>query len=1021
VFAAEQTAKKENLFIFVFKEGVAQSNINVKVGDESSKTDEFGVAAFTLPAGDHEVGYYKGGELFALTDVALLEIVSSQVFLNLTNQGESVELDLPLSAYEQDFDHQDVKPQTGPKGNLIFSVRDSANDAAVSGAKLFFKGYAIDAITDEKGIATVELAAGDYDISVIHPTYVMQVSKDVSVRAETDNEHAVKLIKADIVLDEFVVSAPFVEGSLASNIAELKDSDVVGDAISSEQFSKSGDSDAAGALKRVTGITIVDDKFVFVRGLGERYSTVLLNGLEVPSPEPTKRVVPLDIFPAGVIQSMDIQKTFSSDIPGTFGGGTILINTKDIPKEDNYISGSISVTVNDATGNDVVHNPDNDQSLPGILLNLSDGFKALTNEVKVGDLVLAEGITAAERTALDKAMVSYRSYGITETKLDPGTSLSTSFGQSFKTSGGMKYGFAGNLYYKNEQNNSADVTENTQADANQRDKDKTFGKTVLNEKLGGLVSFGLEPTSNSKIKYTFVGLNEEEDQTKQSQIYDYLEERSSEKVLLRYTEKELYSHQLSGEGLLGEKSGSLLDALNLSTALSFSSATRLEPGTFEYVYKESNSGSGLAIDKNKMFYQYSNLEDEVLNFRADASLPFTLNGQDNKISWGSYFLSKERTLDNRRFKFSYNPIEDDTRAIDDILVDSLAVTERLDLTSNYRQEDAYLAEQSLVAFYVNALISPFNALDLNFGFRQEQSTQDLEVGIEEDSLESYSLETSDTLPFFGATFRVSDEHQFRFAYSNTLTRPDFREFSPTRYKDPETDYVVRGNPDLKYTEITNIDFKYEWFPSFDEFLSFGLFTKSFTNPIETVRSVPDEDIEISYVNAEGADSFGFELGFRKSLDGLLGDLEHYFVEGNYAWIHSEVQLNQSDIDSYGLTTNDRAMQGQSPYVTNIKFGYDNFFTRRSAMFLYNVFGKRIYALGVDGVADAYEQPFQRLDFVVKWGLNDTYDEQEKKIGYTVSLKIKNLLDQDEETLQGGQVANLESPGRSATVGFSMKF
>ncbi|WP_156491826.1 carboxypeptidase regulatory-like domain-containing protein, partial [Oleiphilus sp. HI0123] len=199
VFAAEQTAKKENLFIFVFKEGVAQSNINVKVGDESSKTDEFGVAAFTLPAGDHEVGYYKGGELFALTDVALLETVSSQVFLNLTNQGESVELDLPLSAYEQDFDHQDVKPQTGPKGNLIFSVRDSANDAAVSGAKLFFKGYAIDAITDEKGIATVELAAGDYDISVIHPKYVMQVSKDVSVRAETDNEHAVKLIKADIV------------------------------------------------------------------------------------------------------------------------------------------------------------------------------------------------------------------------------------------------------------------------------------------------------------------------------------------------------------------------------------------------------------------------------------------------------------------------------------------------------------------------------------------------------------------------------------------------------------------------------------------------------------------------------------------------------------------------------------------------------------------------------------------------------------------------------------------------------
>ena len=174
-------------------------------------------------------------------------------------------------------------------------------------------------------------------------------------------------------------------------------------------------------------------------------------------------------------------------------------------------------------------------------------------------------------------------------------------------------------------------------------------------------------------------------------------------------------------------------------------------------------------------------------------------------------------------------------------------------------------------------------------------------------------------------------------------------------------------------------------------------------------------------NAEGAESLGFEIGFRKNLDGLLGDLEHYFVESNYTWIDSEVTLRKEDIESNNLTTNDRPMQGQSPYVVDFKMGYDNFFTRRSAMFLYNVYGKRISALGINGTPDVYEQPFHRLDFVVKWGLNDTYDEQEKRIGYTVSLKLKNLLDSEKEDTQGGKVVEKSKPGRSATLGFSMKF
>lgn len=1026
--SAFAASSQENLYVFVFKDGVAQSNIRVQAGENSALTNSYGAASFSLKEGDYEVGYYQQNEtqdesLFALTEVAIQGSVSSQVFLTLTKDGANVDLDLPLSEYSQDFEVQQLKKQEGPKGELSLTVLDSVSNEPVKEARLFFRGYAIDASTNEQGLATVALSQGTYDISVVHPNYVLQIRKEIGVTANQTTFENMSLVKADIVLDEFVVNAPFVEGSLASNIAALKEADVVSDAISSEQFKKSGDSDAAGALKRVTGITVVDGKYVYVRGLGERYSAVLLNGLEVPSTEPTKRVVPLDIFPASVIESMDIQKTYSSDLPGTFGGGTIQINTKDIPKEDNYVAGSISISVNDYTGDEVIYQPDNRTELPSLLIEKSDGFQELADEVRVGNTILVPGLTPAERLALDRAMVNYRDYGLETTKLKPGSTIDLSAGQSFKTSGGIQYGFAGNIYYKSKQLSSGEVIEDDYQIVNGAqaiDTASTSERTTLNEKFGGLVSLGLEPHLGQKIKYTLLGLVEEEDQTKLKKSDDFVEASYSEKTLLRYTEQEMLSHQLNGTHVLDIWSKPEY-AMELDWGYSTSTATRLEPGTFEYVYKDSASGSGLVIDKNKMFYQYSDLEDTVDNYRLDLGIPFSLLDRSTELDIGFYQLNKERSLDNRRFKFGYQPVAEDAREIDEILSQANADTTSLNITSNYRQDDAYTAEQDLSAIYANWLVAVSEKLDVFFGARQEDSTQELVVGIQPTALQTYALETSDVLPFLGLTYRMSDEHQFRFGVSETLSRPDFREFSPTRYKDPQTDYIVRGNPDLKYTTISNFDFKYEWFPSYDETISLGVFSKQFTNPIESVRSRPDEDIEITYANAESADSIGLEFGFRQNLEKLYTGLENYFVEGNYTYIESEVSLSAADVASNGLTSTSRPMQGQSPYVVNLKLGYDNFFTRRSAMFLYNVYGERITALGINGTPDVYEQPFHSLDFVVKWGLNDTYDDQEKRIGYGVSLKLKNLLDSEIEKLQGGETVELRKPGREIELGFSIKY
>jgi|AntRauTorcE11897_2_1112592.scaffolds.fasta_scaffold00449_10 hypothetical protein len=1015
----DSNALGDNLYVFVFKEGVAQAGITIKVGETAKQTNTFGLANFDLPADRYEIGYYKDDELFALTEVDLSNELHSQIFLNLTHDVAEVELDLPLADYLQSFEQAEIKEQSGPKGTLLLTVRDQETNEGVANARLFFKGYSVEAETDENGVADVELSAGQYDISVVHPSYVMQVMKDVAVRPSQSQEEGVALLQSDIVLDEYVVTAPVVEGSLAATFNEIRDSDVLTDAISSEEFSKAGDSSASDALKRVTGITIVDDKFVFVRGLGERYSNLLLNGLVVPSPEPTKRVVPLDIFPTDVIQSMDIQKTYSGNLPGTFAGGSVQINTKDIPKEDNFIKGSVGLSIDDNLGDEVVYNPDNANDIPGILINLSDGFSPLTSEVRLDDRVLAPGISADERQALDTAMVTYRQFALDRREIKPGTSVSLGTGQSFKTSSGLKYGMAGNIYYKTTEN-ASDVSEDeyefnpTNGAVSLRESSDTQ-VTTLSEKFGGLVSFGLETLSEQQLKYTFLNLNDAEDLTRFSEKRLVDENQVKERVFLQYVEKALTSHQLNGVHPIGEEQGGLFDNIVVDWGASVSEATRFEPARFEYEYFQRENE--LEYDEKKSFFLYSDLQDEVNNYRLDITLPFQLNGVDNRITLGVFQLDKTRDLDNRRFKVEYAGTQD-TSPIEEVLSVDNAQTSDLDILDAYRPDDFYTAERAVFATYLDILAAPSENLKFNVGARKETADQSLKVGR---SQEEFTLDTDDLLPFINTTYKFNESHQIRFGVSQTLSRPDFREFSPNRFKDPLTDNIVLGFPELKATDIRNYDLKYEWFTGFDEFYSFGLFAKDFTNPIETVRERQDNEIQESFRNAESAQSMGFELGFRTKLDAFREGLENYFVSGNYAWIDSEITLSREVQRDLLLTSTNRPMQGQSPYVFNLKFGYDNFFTRRSAMFLFNVFGERISAIGVEGNPDIYEQPFERLDFVVKWGLNDTYDAQAKKIGYTVSFKAKNLLDNEREETQAGKAVRLERPGRSFSLSFSMKY
>ncbi len=1021
---------EDNLYVFVFKDGLSQKNISITIDGNENRTNEYGLASFSLPAGQYELSYMHDAELFAVTEVYVLDGQQSQVFLNLESGTPGVELDLPLSAYHQDFERSDIKQQSGPKGTLKVKLLDSLSKNPVVDAKIYVKGYSIESFTSKDGIASLELAEGKYDISVVHPKFVMRVVNDLKIKQNTINDQTVELVKADIVMDDYVVNAPAVEGSLASTFAALKDSSVIGDALSSEEFTKSGDSSAADALKRVTGVTIVDGKYVYVRGLGERYSVVMLNNLFVPSPEPTKRVVPLDIFPSGVIQSMNIQKTYSADLPGTFAGGDVLIKSKDIPEEDNYIKLSLSGSFNDYTGKSVYTNVDNTNGIPADIIAKSANFQEL---IKGFPSLGVPGYSDSELFAMNSAIANYRNYNIQTTKLKPGSKISFDLGQSFKTSGGIKYGVVGTVYLANDANNKAASKYSTYYDIPQAllsaGEKSNYQQTELSEKLGGLLSFVLDDQAGQRIKYTYLGLSNKINSTTFSNkdggpagpgIDD------AQRTYYEFVEKTITAHQLSGRHniKLSIINSDIFDSLEINWDAETATATRYEPGTVEYVYEKTSNITDFTLNQDA-WYLYSDLDDKLDNFRIDFKLPYKHHKHDNYTSFGVFSFKKTRTLDNRRFRVRHYLGTDVFQDIDSVFTQDNVNSDDLLLTSNYRPADAYTAKQDLTAFYINQLYSVTSKLDVFAGIRQESSSQQL---IDKKSGQPYDpLETNDALASISMNYSFNNEHKIRAGFTNTLSRPDFREFSPNRYKDPITEDIVFGYPNLNYTTINNYDIKYEWYLSYDEILSLGLFIKDFTNPVETIvnqdtNSQSGKKI-ISYRNAIGATSEGLEVSFRKKL-GFMGSLfRDCFVSGNYAYINSNIKLDQISDDPMinELSTTDRPMQGQSPYVINLNIGYDNLNTGRSAILVYNEFGKRIVALGSYGAPDYYEYPYQNMDFVVKWRINDTYDEQVKKIGYSLGFKASNILDATRETRQGEVIYETYKPGRSFSLSFTMKY
>lgn len=793
---------------------------------------------------------------------------------------------------------------------------------------------------------------------------------------------------------------------------EKRGTDQISNVVGEEQFTRSGDSNIAESLKRVSGLSTVAGKYVYVRGLGERYATTLLNGAILPSPEPLNRVVPMDLFPTGILESVLVQKTYSAAYPGEFGGGVLQMRTKKSTDEFFWNFASTVGVIDNATFKDgyTVSGGDTDW------LGIDDGFRAPSqellnatangNQLKLKSRFSGIGVPAEQLEVVGESFNNQ--YTPTEESAPPNVNISTSFGNFYDIGAtGMKLNYLASLDYSNSWDTNR-IERNTYVPSGvgldiQEDLDVVNTENSID--LSGIFSAGLDIDENNNVRFTSVALRQTDNRVFKT-TGETLDAPDLSTVELQWVEREILSNQLQGDHYFPA-----FNEFVVNWRYSDIVATREAPDTRSYRYDGGEFSS--RVDGNMR--SFDELEDNASELGIDLTMVFY--GPRNSIitpKFGYVSSEKERNSEIRRFGFAFNgPLANNNqlllRPLEEILSPENITEAGFVIRELTRPTDSYKANNSLEAFYGQVEVNFDDRLRLTFGGRQEdfdQVTTTFDLFRPSTSVVA-DLSRKEFLPSFSATY-IHYDHQFRFAYSETVSRPDFRELSTSPFINPETGREIFGNPNLDITSITNFDFRWEWYFGFADYVSAGIFYKEFVDPIEAVIFSP-VDPRITYINAQSAENQGIELEGYKRLDFLGSVGEDFYVQGNISFIDSLVNIRQSDLGS--LTSSSRPLQGQSDVLFNFQIGYEPY-SGTTATLLYHYFGDRIDSVGIEGAPDLIQEGYGELNFIFIKELNRNWQ---------VTAKAKNILDVRSEITQGSLLTNGFNLGREASIQVQYRF
>ncbi len=788
---------------------------------------------------------------------------------------------------------------------------------------------------------------------------------------------------------------------------EKRETASVSNVVGEEQFTRSGDSNIAESLKRVAGLSTVGGKFVYVRGLGERYSTTLLNGAVLPSPEPINRVVPMDLFPTAVLESVLVQKTYSARFPSEFGGGVLQLRTKKSTEEFFW---NLSSTVGMTT--DV--NFEEGMTVPGgnmSWLGYDDGYRGIPDTLRLateGDQELKRksrfggsgGYTPEELQTIGQSLRN--EYNPNFEDLPADFDVSTSLGNFHELgNSGATLNYLAAIDYSSswDRNEIERKTYKVNNEGLTLDDDLVWNGTEHSIDISGILTTGIDFNANHNVRLTSVVLRKTDDSVGFVEG-DIAQEAYIRRTELEWIERELFSNQLQGDHYFPA-----FNELVINWRYSDVKAERDSPDHRRYRYDlESDGRFQFSTRADGNVRRFSSLDDDARDFGLDATMVFYGPGDTAFTAQAGYVTNeKERDSEIRRYSFfdqgrrTRDP-ELLALSMEEIFIPDNIAPDAFELREFTRATDNYLATNESESWYVNGEVNFNDRLRLNGGLRFEEFRQTVDTfDLFRDAQVNSSQDSEDYLPALSATI-IQNDHQFRLAYSETLSRPDFRELSPAAFTDPITGREVVGNPGLLITSITNYDFRWEWYFGFSDYISIGVFYKEFENPIESIIQGGATGLQ-TFTNAAAGENQGIEWEIYKDLEFLGGIGEDFYVQANLSFIDSSVEISE---ENAGIVTNlSRPLQGQSDWLFNFQAGYEPF-TGTTATLLYHYFGERITEVGIEGAPDLYEQPFGELNFNFIRELNDNWK---------VQFKGRNLLDERSEITQGGLISTAYNHGR----------
>lgn len=926
---------------------------------------------------------------------------------------------------------------------VICSVTNAETSDAISGASVGVLGTRKGGYADKDGRARIgKLKPGRYTLKVSSIGFDVDSSTTVICEAGSTVRVAVALIPSNKNLDEVVVVADNVNDNAAAQLAERKNASGISDGLTSQHISRQTDSDAGQAVSRVTAVTLVNDKHVYIRGLSDRYNNTTLNGAPMSSSSSDRRSFSYDVLPSYMLQNITVVKSFTPDLPGDFVGGMVQLNTVDFPSGFKVNVGG-SAAYNDQitfTRNAFLSTPAGPMDWLGMggswrsspAMPSVEEFASLRSRAHAGDEAAIAAHNALGR-GFNNTLLAPERYAA-----PANTSLNIGLMNIYPLGGESNLGVTAALKHGVKYDANTMIRRGVQSDGQSLLYDYTGTVTTRHTALSAFANVVLAVDEQNKLSLKNTYSSTSADEAVYQFGHDVTKSQLRKNLSFEYNQNSLLALVLSGDHDDLASTNASLD-----WTLSYSLAQNSQPDFRRLRFSKSefaDANAPLEVEIPNSGFTTQGLGSAAGRFFSDLSEhfwvgKFNLRLPDDlkNVKVGALISDKQRQFSSRSFTYvqsanstldyhllTYSPLPHEVPDVTQLFADSNFRSDGLGLSEDSRLRDSYSASESLYSAYGMADL-PFTLFGIASrvvgGARIEHSVNTLASYNDSDVPVDVNLSITDVLPSINIVLTPWENVNVRLGATRTLSRPAFREFAPFTFFDFQTQGSVRGNPEITRTIVQNFDSRLEWFIGADEVVSASAFYKKLDHALESTIEPASSELIRSYRNSsEPATIYGVEFEVQKNLGFVAGFLKHFSINANAAFMHSSVKVMQ------GVLEDTRAMWGQSPYTLNGALTYSNLETETAITLSYNRSGRRIIQVAPIGVYEVgqafledgphvYENPRDMVDLSIMQQFGD----------WKVKLALRDLLNQQLTWEQLGTTVAVNQYGREISLQFSYTF